>query len=1124
MSKPLGLNRVKLNKQQTDAHSIESKPNQHDIAVIGAACRFGSAENPADFWRLLQAGQDCVRELPKERQNDLIPLLLAKGLTMEQIQFREAAYLNEIDKFDPQFFGLSPKEASQMDPNQRLFLLTCWEAIEDAGYGGTMLAGSRTGVYLGFSSDFGEEYRRMIRELEPEALSTSIIGNMKSVIASRISYMLDLKGPSMLVDTSCSSSLMAVHLACQAIRRGECEMALAGGVKLILLSLQDGSNDLGILSQSGRTRPFDNDSDGTGVGEGVGAVLLKPLTKALVDGDSIYAVIKGSAANQDGHSFGLTAPNSLAQAEVIQQAWKDAQIDPETLSYIEVHSIGTKLGDPMEMDGLERAFRPYTNRRQFCGIGSVKTNIGHTDHVAGMAGLFKVILSLKQKQIPPHLHFQRANRMIPFEQSPIYIHDKLTEWEPEQSVRRAGISSFGMSGTNVHLVVEEAPGFIQPPKQDEGFQAIALSAKSKESLSNLLLRFQNWTRKPVEELPTLESLSFTANTGRSHYGYRLLLICRDMDDFSAKINKLCASDWTTLSEPDIFFGWHKVISHEKADREPGILTEAEQQAMNKATSALLQKLLLAQNKELSDLKELGELYVSGADVRWSSLYTFKKPRRVHLPVYPFERKRCWLDIASLHSRGEDARREKDNDAPQKSADAKLPNVVVRGRKHDTYTVLEQELAHIWGYVLGLEEIDVYDSFYELGGDSIIAIRVISEISKRVNREVEVKDLLTHLTISEFAAFLDSARHEEEQVAIAEAAVTATAAQIVHQRNTKSAHGTQIKRSTYADVSHLSWRQWNCYDRGLALLMEEQDAHLIPYFKLFLGLKRGYQLDTEGYPYSYREHAEVMGYLSDEEMLYKFGYRVNLVPVARLDELHESIIRQLDQGKPVMVAFDEYYTFYTPQYQKEHTDHLTVITGYDHDKQVYTIINHNHLTRGQAQRIQYDKFSTTYQTLEEIYANIEPHSRLIMVLDRVTDDEASLRYSAEQELLRLLKAIESKQEVGRELTLLLSLTEQPDTYFDQANLNELYVQLGGKELWMETLLDGYIPQADQSVRELAEDILQTSNNVVNRYALSLYKEKMLKRSDMEAAVDKLRSLTSQFLQQVFALRERDSDIR
>ncbi|WP_188068503.1 edeine polyketide synthase EdeG [Brevibacillus brevis] len=1122
MSKPLGLNRVKLNKQQTDAHSTDSKANQHDIAVIGAACRFGSAENPEDFWRLLQAGQDCVRELPKERQNDLIPLLLDKGLTMEQIQFREAAYLNEIDKFDPQLFGLSPKEASQMDPNQRLFLLTCWEAIEDAGYGGTMLAGSRTGVYLGFSSDFGEEYRRMIRELEPEALSTSIIGNMKSVIASRVSYLLDLKGPSMLVDTSCSSSLMAVHLACQAIRRGECEMALAGGVKLILLSLQDGSNDLGILSQSGRTRPFDNDSDGTGVGEGVGAVLLKPLAKALADGDSIYAVIKGSAANQDGHSFGLTAPNSLAQAEVIQQAWKDAQIDPETLSYIEVHSIGTKLGDPMEMDGLERAFRPYTNRRQFCGIGSVKTNIGHTDHVAGLAGLFKVILSLKQKQIPPHLHFQRANRMIPFEQSPIYIHDTLTEWEPEKSVRRAGISSFGMSGTNVHLVVEEAPGFIPPPKQEEGTQAIALSAKSKESLLNLLLRFQKWTSKPVEELPTLESLSFTANTGRSHYGYRLLLICRDMDDFAAKISKLCASDWTTLSDPDIFFGWHKVISQEKADREPGILTEAEQQAMNKAANALLQKLLLAQSKELSDLKELGELYVSGADVRWSAMYTFKKPRRVHLPVYPFERKRCWLDISSLHSLDKDAGREKDKVAPQKSGEAKLPKVVVRGRKHDTYTTLEQELAHIWGYVLGLEEVDVHDNFYELGGDSIIAIKMISEISKRMNREVEVQDLLTHLTISDFAAFLDAAGHVEEQVAKAEAA--ATTVQAIQQRNAKSRQGTQIKRGSYADVSHLSWRQWNCYDRGLALLMEEQDAHLIPYFKLFLGLKRGYQLDAEGYPYSYREHAEVMGYLSDEEMLYKFGYRVKLMPVTHLDELHESIIRKLDHGKPVMVAFDEYYTFYTPQYQKEHTDHLTVITGYDHEKQVYTIINHNHLTRGQAQRIQYDKFSTTYQTLEEIYANVDPHSRLIMVLDRVTDNEASLRASADEELLRLLKAVETKQQVGRELTLLLSLTEQPDTYFHEANLNELYVQLGGKELWMETLLDWYIPQADQSVRELAEEILQTSNNAVNRYALSLYKEKMLKRSDVEAAVDKLKSLTSQFLQQVFALRERDSDIR
>lgn len=294
-------------------------------------------------------------------------------------------------------------------------------AIEDAGYGGKKLVGSKTGIYVGYCNISLEEYLRFIEMADPSLFNISIPGNIKSIIASRINYLFDLKGPSMLIDTACSSSLTAVHIACQAIRNGDCDLAVAGGVKLNLIpGVKSENEDIGISASDGRTRTFDDSSDGTGGGEGVGAILLKPLHQAMLDGDDIYAVIKGSAINQDGSSVGITAPNSAAQEAVILKAWEDARVNPNTITYIEAHGTGTKLGDPVEMNGLERAFRKHTDKKQFCAIGSVKTNIGHLDGAAGMAGMIKAILSLHYKKLPPSLHFKRPNRSIPFIDSPLH--------------------------------------------------------------------------------------------------------------------------------------------------------------------------------------------------------------------------------------------------------------------------------------------------------------------------------------------------------------------------------------------------------------------------------------------------------------------------------------------------------------------------------------------------------------------------------------------------------------------------------------------------------------------------------------------------------------------------------
>jgi acyl transferase domain-containing protein len=365
------LNSIQDKKSDIEIEEISSK----DIAIIGMALRFPNADSIEEFWRILEDGVDCIGDIPEIRKNDINNYLEYSDL-VENTGFIKAAYMKEIDKFDCGYFRISPKEAELMDPHHRMFMEVAIEALEDAGYGGNKLAGSRTGVYVGLTNFKQKGYSDIIAEIEPGSLSTAVSGNLPSMIPSRISYFLDLKGPSMAVDTACSSSLTAVHIACQALRNGECDMALTGSVKIHIFPLNS-SWQLGIESSDGKTKAFDESADGTGIGEGVAALLLKPYNKAVEDGDNIYAIIKGSAVNQDGSSIGITAPNSIAQADVIQKAWENAGIDPETITYIEAHGTGTKLGDPIEIDGIQRAFEKYTDKKQFCSIGSLKTNIGH---------------------------------------------------------------------------------------------------------------------------------------------------------------------------------------------------------------------------------------------------------------------------------------------------------------------------------------------------------------------------------------------------------------------------------------------------------------------------------------------------------------------------------------------------------------------------------------------------------------------------------------------------------------------------------------------------------------------------------------------------------------------------
>ena len=728
----------------------EKKSPAGDIAVIGMAVRMPQAQDTNGFWEHIINGSDLIKPFPSSRSEDITRYLEALDMPLEEIKYYDAAYLEEVDKFDYKFFRLTPKEASLLDPNQRLFLETVWEAFEDAGYGKDKLAGSRTGIFVGFSGNLRDSYGKMIYDIEPDSMQMSIPGNLASIITGRVSYLLDLKGPSMVIDTACSSSLVAIDSACQGIRAGHCEMAVAGGVKIHLVPLDKEEQKIGIESSTGRTKSFDGSSNGTGAGEGVAAVLLKPLAKALKDGDNIYAVIKGSAVNQDGASIGLTAPNSAAQTDVLLKAWENAGIEPETITYIEAHGTGTKLGDPIEIKGLTAAFERYTSKKQFCAISCVKTNAGHLYEAAGIAGFIKAVLALKHKFIPPMIHFNHPNNLISFEDSPVYINDKLKTWDTENIPRRCGVSSFGFSGTNCHIVLEEAPGIKEDESdKSDGPWVFTLSAIDEKAFERLLCRYGKFLAK--NKNIKLRDLCYTSNTGRGHYAFRLAFAPKDLEDLREKIEISAQNISNQGQHKDVFISSHKVSQGLSNKIDNTEISEETKRQLTWEANEKLKALKESAGKHKDSLAEICRLYVSGADVDWELLYKDQKLKKVCLPVYPFERSRCWLEIPERVSTGN---REIVQKNQKYEAQKALHEVKLTGREDGEYTNAEIELSNIWGEVLGYNEININDNFYELGGDSFIAMKVLNRINNCFDSDIGIVQLLSYGTIKELAALID----------------------------------------------------------------------------------------------------------------------------------------------------------------------------------------------------------------------------------------------------------------------------------------------------------------------------------------------------------------------------------
>ncbi len=568
------------------------------VAIVGMAGRYPGAADIPEFWRNLRAGRDAIGEVPADRwdwRDHVDPERKDRAYT------RWGGFIADADKFDPLFFGITPREAKLLDPQQRVFIEAAWAALEDAGYtrqglkAAARAAGGDVGVFAG-------AMHSAYRLLGMEAVDAGqLVQSNHWSIANRVSYLFDFTGPSLAVDTACSASLAAIHLACESLRRGECGAAIAGGVSLILHPQQPLElSRAGMLSKGPHNSAFGEAGDGFVQGEGVGVVLLKPLAAAIADGDRIHAVIRGSAMNAGGKTSGYTVPNPHAQAEVVEAALRRAGLSAESIGYVECHGTGTSLGDPIEIAGLGDAFRRSGHGGAPCAIGSVKSNIGHLESAAGVAGLTKAVLQLQHAELVPSLHATPRNPKIDFASGPFRVQESGTPWPaPADGVRRAGVSSFGAGGANVHVVLEQAPE-APAASAGQGPWLVPLSARTPERLMVLAanLRVALTAQADLD----VADVAYTLAVGREAMEVRAALVVADRADLLRQLAQ--------VTPAQVRAG----MAHDSAD------------------AALARR----------DLPALAQLWTQGAAIDWRRLFAGETRRRVALPTYPFERERHWL--------------------------------------------------------------------------------------------------------------------------------------------------------------------------------------------------------------------------------------------------------------------------------------------------------------------------------------------------------------------------------------------------------------------------------------------------------------------------------------------------
>lgn len=632
---------ISINTTEMPQKNDKSLERLEPIAVIGMSGKFPQSKNINEYWEHLHAGHDLITEIPGERW-DWHENYTSEQLGTTKTNSKWGGFITDIDKFDAAFFNLSSREANLMDPQHRLFLKEAWNVIEDAGYDPYALSGEEVGVFVG--AEFND-YQTLIAEQKTLSHGYLATGNSFALLANRVSYFLNFHGPSETIDTACSSALVAVHRAVNALRNKECSIAIAGGVSLILNPHNYViTSQLGVLSPDGRCKTFDKTADGYVKGEGVAAIMLKPLKQAQRDGDHIYGIIRNTATNHGGKAQSLTAPNTVAQAQLLIKAYQDAAIDVATVTYIETHGTGTELGDPVEIEALKQAFKTLhvtANKsllkdEKYCGLGSVKTNIGHLEPASGIASLIKVLLAMKHAKIPGNLHFSELNPYIKLDASPFYIINKTQTWSPlkdehtKNIPRRAGVSSFGFGGTNAHVILEEAETQIINSKSSKPYYLVTLSAKSQESLKQKIIDLQEWLKLNIHNA-VLFNISYTLNTGRSHFNARHAFVVATMEELRNTLQELIDGRQTE----------NCISNYEQQIQTSGpIFIEIYKQAIE----AIKNYSHISPNDYRDKLMLLADLYTRKFNIDWKSLYIDENTlRTASLPTYPFIENRHWFD-------------------------------------------------------------------------------------------------------------------------------------------------------------------------------------------------------------------------------------------------------------------------------------------------------------------------------------------------------------------------------------------------------------------------------------------------------------------------------------------------
>lgn len=596
-----------------------------DIAIVGMAARLPKARNAEELWENLVAGRDCITDIPQSRY--------ARRRNRDALGRYRGGFIDDLDRFDSLFFNISPREAETLDPQERLFLEVSWEALEDAGYypeafQSEELGGRQIGVYVGAVWAMYQ----MVGAEERLAGNKVVANSFLWSIANRVSYFMNFTGPSIAVDTACSASLTAIHLACDAIQRGECAAALVGGVNLdVHQCKQEITVAGGLLSEEGLCRAFGRGASGYVPGEGVGALLLKPLAQAKHDRDNIYAVIKGSAVSHGGRNSGYSVPNSKAQCDVITAALKRADVDARSIGYIEAHGTGTELGDPIEIAGLNQVFERYNAPLHSCAIGSIKTNIGHLEAAAGIAGVCKTLLQMRHRTLVPSLHSGELNEFIDFAHSPLVVQQELEPWQPKQidgvvQPLRAGISSFGAGGSNAHVILEAVETDAPAAQDDRGPRIFPLSARNEDQLRQVAERLKAFVEKHRDSAsaPGPEDIAFTLQVGRKSFDHRVALIAGSCEQLLGKLQSFLTG---TRDE-------HILVGHVKnAEGITKLLNRKERDAFID---------LLAQSR---DPLKLAQLWAEGLLSDWQGMQAQAQGRRISLPSYPFADKRHWLEPA-----------------------------------------------------------------------------------------------------------------------------------------------------------------------------------------------------------------------------------------------------------------------------------------------------------------------------------------------------------------------------------------------------------------------------------------------------------------------------------------------